>query len=554
MGDDNAQRQGQIDYHLCVLPTLRPRMKLLASSRCFQAIVVANLALSQPAIAQTQQIGLPDVLAIELPRGVSKLGPNDSPLRELLSQAHFGSLAVTTDLKRNVGVGPVLVTWTAWQGAPGVGKPVAARAGTVIVLPFGMTPVGMSGDENATGGNNAARIARDSAGYVHMMWVDSGRPGGHTGPVYRRAAMAPDGSVRFETGPVYVAEGSAQDWNAYPALAASEQNVQLAWQGAGTAHTRRLSFGPRGWVFGPIRDTGAKSEGRDVGPAVVVDSQRVHIVTPSGVYAFSNDGGTSWKTEPIPLPPGDQIKTASLAVDPSGVVHIAMSVVVTRISAPNEKLGGYWQLRTIERSPAGVWSDGINVLANDHGWEEPRGPDDVLADWVRIASDSTGALHLTWHGTRISRKFGNDDAYYAWRKPGGSWQTPIQLVPQDPTHGVLFSYAPSLALDGDRALALTFYNVLSNSDWVGFDTALATLRNGRMETPLRPVTQFVRAAIDARQPQLALSSRFPAAAPTVWRTWDGHTWLDVLELFKSPLEPDANLVVYQRLNLANGPR
>jgi hypothetical protein len=171
---------------------------------------------------------------------------------------------------------------------------------------------------------------------------------------------------------------------------------------------------------------------------------------------------------------------------------------------------------------------------------------------VRIACDRTGALHLTWHGTRISRKFGNDDAYYAWRKPGGSWQTPVQLVAQDPTHGILYSYAPTLALDGDRALALTFYNVLANSDWVGFDAVLASLRDGRMESPLRPVTQFVRAAIEAKQPQLALSSRFPAAAPTVWRTWNGHAWLDVLELFKSPLEPtDANLVVYQRLDLTN---
>lgn len=521
-------------------------------SRLFQAIFIAVLALAGPAIAESQQITLPDVLAIELPRGVGAVGPNDSPLRELLNQAHFGSLAVATDLKRKVGVGPVRVTWMAWQGAPGAGKPLATRVGKIIVLPFGMTPVGVSGDENATGGNNAARIARDSAGHVHMIWVDSGRPGGHTGPVYRRAAMAPDGAVRFETGPIYVAEGSAEDWNAYPALAVSGQTVQLVWQGAGTAHTRRLSFGARGWVFGPIRDTGAKSEGRDVGPAVAMDARGVHIVTPSGAYAFSSDGGTNWKTELIPLPPGDQIKTASLAVDPSGVVHIAMSVIVTRDAPPNQKLGGYWQLRMIDRSPDGIWNDGVNVLANAPGWGEPRGSDDVLADWVRIACDRTGALHLTWHGTRISHKFGNDDAYYAWQKPGGRWQIPVQLVAQDPSHGILYSYAPSLAIDGNRALALTFYNVLANSDWVGFDSVLASLRNGQMET-LRPVTQFVRAAIKAKQPQLALSSRFPAAAPTVWRTWDGHVWLDVLELFKSPLEPEgANLVVYQRLNLANG--
>jgi len=227
------------------------KMNRLSISRFFPAVFVAVLTVSGPANAETQQITLPDVLAIELPRDVKVVGPNDSPLRELLNQARFGSFVVTTDLRRKVGVGPVRVTWTAWQGAPGAGKPLATRVGKIIVLPFGITPAGVSGDENATGGNNAARIARDSAGHVHMMWVDSGRPGGHAGPVYRRAAMTYDGAVRFETGPIYVAEGSVEDWNAYPALAVAGQNLQLVWQGAGTAHTRRLSFGTRGWVFGP---------------------------------------------------------------------------------------------------------------------------------------------------------------------------------------------------------------------------------------------------------------------------------------------------------------
>jgi len=121
-----------------------------------------------------------------------------------------------------------------------------------------------------------------------------------------------------------------------------------------------------------IVDTGAKSEGRDVGPAVAMDARRVHIVTPSGVYAVSSDGGTSWKTERVPLPAGDQIKTASLAIDPSGVVHIAMIVIVTRVAPPNHKLGGYWQLRMIDRSPDGDWSASVNVLENDPGWGEPE--------------------------------------------------------------------------------------------------------------------------------------------------------------------------------------
>lgn len=516
--------------------------------------LVAAVYTPSSASAVTPQITLPEILAIEMPRGMREIGPNDAPLRELLAKARCGTHPVTSDLEHKVGPGPVRVTWRAWQRTSGVGIPIATRVEKIIVLPAGTTPVGVSGDENATGGNNAARIARDAVGRIHMIWVDSGRPGGRTGPVYRRAVVGSDGAVRFETDPLYIAEGSAEDWNAYPALAVAGQTVQLVWQGAGTVHTRRLSFGPSGWIFGPIRDTGAKSAGADIGPAVALDARGVHIVTPSGVYAFSGDDGKTWKTESVPLPRGETFKTASLAVDPAGVVHVAFSAVVRAPSA-NGKLGGYWQLRTIRRSVDGVWSEPLDVLATAPGWSEPKGPDDMLADWVRIAADHTGALHLTWHGTRISHKFGDDDAYYAWRKPGAAWQTPVQLVAQDPAHGILFSYAPSLALDGERALPLVFYNVLAGSDWIGFDSALASFRNGRIEAPLRPVTQFVHSAIQEKRPELAMSARFPAAAPSVWRSSDGHVWLDVLEMLKSPLEPvGANLIVYQRLDLTGASR
>jgi hypothetical protein len=502
------------------------------------------------------EITLPEIMAVELPRGVAEIGPTAPPLHELLAAARSGTRLVTSDLQRKVGPGPVRVTWTAWDGPVGIGKPAATRVARVFVLPAGMTPVGVSGDENATGGNNAARIADDSAGRVHMVWVDSGRPGGRTGPVYRRVAIGADGAIRFETAPTYIAEGGPGDWDSYPALAVAGDSVHLVWQGAGTVRTRRLLFSPAGWVFGPIRDTGAKSEGRDVGPAVAVDAKGgVHIVTPSGVYGFSSDGGQSWKTEAVPMPPNLHIKTASLALDLAGTVHVAFSAIVTRPDPPTGKLGGYWQLRTIRRAANGNWSDATDVLTGVPGWSEPKGADDVLADWVRIAADKQGGLHLTWHGTVNSRKYANDAAFYAWRKPGAAWQMPVQLVPQDPARGIKFSFAPSLALDGERALPLVFYDVYSGPNWIGFDTALATLRNGRMERSLLPVTQFVLAAIEAKQPEIALSSRFPASAPEVWHGPDGRMRLDVLELLKSGFEPvGANLIVYHRLDLTSSLR
>jgi len=310
-----------------------------------------------------------------------------------------------------------------------------------------------------------------------------------------------------------------------------------------------------GWVLGPVSDTGAMSRAEDQGPAVALDTRGgVHIVTPNGVYGFSGDGGRSWKIESIPLPPAMRVKTASLAVDPLGIVHVAFTAPVTRVIRPAAgKLGQYWQLRTISRAADGKWFGTANVLEGAPGWGEPSGPDDVLADWARIAADPKGGMHLTWHGTAYSRQYAHDAAFYAWQKPGAAWRTPIALLPRNSARegsSAPFSYAPSLALDGERALALTFYDVFDGPKVQYFDTALSAFAQGRVEKLAMPVTQFVQAAVAAKRPELAMSLRFPAAAPEVWHGPGGQTMLDVLELLQSPFEPaGANIVVYQQLNL-----
>jgi hypothetical protein len=357
------------------------------------------VAATTQSAAAASEISLPDMLAVEMPKGVTQIGPTDSPLRELLDSAHSDARRVTADMRTKVGVGPVRITWTAWDGTPGNSKPNATRTARVFVLPNGMTPVGVSGDENATGGNNAARIARDAGGRVHIIWQDGGRPGGGTGPVYRRASVGPDGIVHFDTDPIYVAKPGPSEWNGYPALAVSGNDVQLVWQGGGTARTRRVSLGPSGWVMGPISDTGAKSEGRDVGDSIAFDRKGgLHIATPAGIYAYSGDGGKVWKTEAIPLPPNEKIKTQSVTVDPGGTVHIAFTALVARSDPAGVKLGGYWQLRTIDRTADGKWINPTDVLASAPGWQELVGPGDMLADWVRIAADNQGGLHMARYG------------------------------------------------------------------------------------------------------------------------------------------------------------
>lgn len=516
-------------------------------------LALALLAPPGAARAQQRQIVLPDLMAVELPAGVTELAPTDPPLREVLTSATSGQRRITTDLGRNLEAGAARVTWSAWNGEPGTGTPAATRTATVFVLPNGMTQAGVSGDENATARNNAVHIARDGNGRVHMVWVDSGRTGGATGPVYRRGFLSDDGNARFETPPTPLAVGTPADWNAYPGLAINGNTVDFVWQGGGKAWTRRLSLDRTGYMWGAPHDTGAKSEGRDIGPSIATDEKGVHIVTPSGVYASSNDGGQSWKTEPLPIPPGQRLKTASLALDSAGIVTIAFSSVINdpKDGNKNEGSGGYWQLRIVQRTPDGQWSGSSDALAEFPVWGEPLPHQDVLADWARVSVDRARGIHLAWHGTAVSHIYGNDQAYYAWRPAGGEWRQPVPLVPPDAGRGIKFSFAPSLTLDGERALATVFYDVFNGGQWAGFDAVLKPLSDGVPRGAPLPVSQFVRASIDRKTPEFALSARFPAAAPAVFRGSDGRIWLDILETLIPMGVPDLpKLIVWHRLDVS----
>ncbi len=211
-------------------------------------------------------------------------------------------------------------------------------------------------------------------------------PAALPGPFYRRATTA-GGVLHFETGPVNIADPGPSDWNGYPRW--RRRATRCNWSGRRVARRAQGASPPA--PFWAVTDTGARSEGRDIGPAIAFDTKGgLHLVTPSGVYAFSGDGGQTWKREAVPLPAGVGIKTISLAVDNGGTVHIAFSAPVTRQNSAGGTPSGYWQLRTIDRGPDGTWRNPTDVLAHAPGWAEPKGGGDMLADWARIAADAKG--------------------------------------------------------------------------------------------------------------------------------------------------------------------
>ena len=63
---------------------------------------------------------------------------------------------------------------------------------------------------------------------------------------------------------------------------------------------------------------------------------------------------------------------------------------------------------------------------------------------------------------------------------------------------------------------------MAGADTPGFDSRLIPLRNGRVDGPSVPVTQFVSAAVAARHPDTVMGARFPGTGPVPWRTPDGR--------------------------------
>jgi hypothetical protein len=516
--------------------------------------VAAARAVSRPAAVT---INLSQPLAIELPVGVTELAPDSPPLRTLLDQTKSGERAVTNDLHRSVGAGAVGVTWTAWSGAPGTSHPVATASDVLFVLPSGVTPVGVTGDENATGGNNAAKIARNAAGnVVHIVWVDGGRPGKGTAVMYRRAKIAPDGTVRLGE-PIRIDDAKSGSWNAYPGLAVADDAVSIAWNALGHTWYHRLIDHDGHLEWGPIRDVGAPSDGQDIGPSIAATGQLIHIATPSGLDAVSYDDGATWRVDKIPLSAGTHLKTISVMIDGAGRAHFAFSDILRGpLHASRDKSSsGYWELRYIRRDADDTWVDPENVLRSRPEWAEPANDDDVLADWVRLLVDDAGNIHITWHGTALSRIYGDDSAFYIQRAAEGAgwsaaWDAPQHLVPPDPAHGVKYSFAPSLALGRGIAVPVAFYEVYDGSRCGGFDALARMARQGTVEGPPLPVTRYIRASIDQHRPEMALSAQFPAAGPRLVYAPDGRIWLDVLEtLIPIGVPTPTKLIAFQRVDV-----
>jgi hypothetical protein len=385
-----------------------------------------------------------------------------------------------------------------------------------------------------------------------MVWYDSYRLTAHQGAQYRRARVLPDGSVRFETEVMPLGEHGGT-WSALPTLAVAGNTVHFAWQAEGTIRYRSLTQDGTSWRWSDEIDTKVPGPGRDTGPSIAADANAVHILSPAGIYTTSSDGGRTWTTEPVPFGTDQHVKTVSLALDSAGFPLAAVSSVIASPPMSEDRgHGGYWTIRLMRRVAPGKWEKVPGPVDGRPEWAAPKDPnEDVLCDWVRVLEDRDGGIHVTWHGTAVSRIYGNDRAYYAWRSPEGEWHAPISLRDPDPSRGYGWSYAPGLILDGDRALTLAFHVMQAGWHEPGFDSDLRLFLDGRSMADALPVTRFAENSVVSGQPENALSSWFPGAAPSVVRTADGRVWADVLVSLSPTGIPAPAVIVWDRVELTD---
>jgi hypothetical protein len=284
----------------------------------------------------------------------------------------------------------------------------------------------------------------------------------------------------------------------------------------------------------------------------------IHVLTPTGNYALSTDGGASWTNDRMPVPAGMGMKNPAIDVDGQGNVHIVFTGSVRRppkwsSSKPNR---GYWQLRYIRREN-GQWVDPHDVLAAFSRWREPTDDSDMLSDWADIAADKRGNLHVVWHGTVNTRIYGNDEAYYSSRSIAvaggwGSWSEPQPLRPVDAAKNEFFSFAPSLSLDdaGNLAVAVVFFDTTRGHHVLDVDARL--IRNGKVEGAPIVLSRLARLPGAGAKSQ-GLSSWFPVANPRLFRRAAGDIWLDVLSTVVPPEHHKSpTYVIYQRVELPTG--
>lgn len=535
----------------------------------------------------------PSLPAIELASGETTILATDPRMQDILNSASAGGLTCTPNLSINqqFSIGATNVDWSVWAGAANSSTLLETGTTYVLVLPYGQTPVGVSGpvddtfdddgdlvDDNysrALGGNNSTCIVRDTNGGIHIAWFDGeiGRP---YKIWYRRGTQnATTGATTWST-PVDIADGLAE-FKSFVAMAATENVIHFAWPTSGTFNAvsksdyimyRRLVNTGGVWAFESIQNTGLRGSSHDSGCDIAAyNDDEVHIIARNRDnltnfdYGYRLAGSSAWEKESFNVTSIGAIgyKYPAITVDHRGDVHVVFTAQIRngnnwpQIANATSYYWNAWYLHRPRPTliTPGTWVESHNALVGYPDWQdkETNGQPfrDIAADWFDIQTDYDGDIYIAWHGTALNYAVGKDDAFisrrtFAYDGSNTGFEQPQALfVATGSPNNLGYSWAPSICADKNKmAFPVFFYKKNGVPEYMNYsdmDTAYRVMRNGVfVDGGSKPLSKMA---------DLNITTGFADTTPHLYRHSNGKAWLDVLQGML-PNTSELSVIVHQR--------
>lgn len=535
----------------------------------------------------------PPLPALELASGETTILGTDLRMQEVLNSASAGGLTCTANLSINqqFSIGPTDVNWSIWAGAANSSTLLETGTTFVLVLPYGQTPVGVSGpvddtfdnngdlvDDNysrAISGNNSTGIVRDASGGIHIAWFDGeiGRP---YRIWYRRGTQNATTGATTWTTPVDVANGLAE-YQSFVALAVSANVVHFAWPTSGTFNAitksdyimyRRLVNTGGIWAFEAIENTGLRGYSHDNGCDIAAfTDDEIHIVARNRDnltnfdYGYRLAGASTWFKESFNVTSIGAIgyKYPAITVDHRGDVHVVFTALIRNGNNWPQianAISYYWNAWYLHRPrptlvTPGTWSESHNALATYPDWQdhESNGQPfrDIAADWFDIQTDFDGNIYMAWHGTALNFAVGKDDAFitrrtFAYDGSNTGFESPQALfVATGSPNNLGYSWAPSICADKNNMVFPVFFykknGIPEFMNYSDMDSAYRVMRNGVfVDGGSKPLSKMA---------DLNITTGFADTTPHLFRHSNGKAWLDVLQGML-PNTSELSVIVYQR--------
>jgi chitodextrinase len=535
----------------------------------------------------------PPLPALELASGETTILGTDPRMQAVLNSASAGGLTCTANLTvaQQFSVGPTDVNWSVWAGAANSSTLLETGTTYILVLPYGQTPVGVSGpvddtfdnngdlvDDNysrAVGGNNSTGIVRDASGGLHIAWFDGeiGRP---YRIWYRRGTQNATTGETTWTAAVDVANGLAE-YRSFVALAVSTNAVHFAWSTSGTFSAvakadyimyRRLVNTSGIWAFDAIVNTGLRGYSHDNGCDIAAfTDDEVHIVARNRDnltnfdYGYRLAGSSTWLKESFNVASIGAVgyKYPAITVDHRGDVHVVFTALIRngnnypQIANATSYYWNAWYLHRPRPTIAtpGTWAESHNALATYPAWQdhESNGQQfrDIAADWFDIQTDYDGNIYMAWHGTANNFCVGKDDAFitrrtFAYDGLNSGFESPQALfVVSNSPNSLGYSWAPSICADKNNMVFPVFFykknGIPGFMNYADMDSGYRILRNGIfVDGGTKPLSKMA---------DLNVTTGFADTTPHLYRHSNGKAWLDVLQGML-PNTSELSIIVYQR--------